>query len=335
MREAIREALREELARDPRVFLIGEEIGVFGGTNKVTEGLIAEFGPDRVRDTPISESVIVGASVGAAITGMRPVAEIMFMDFVCMAMDSIVNQAAKLRYMSGGKATVPLVVRTPGGSGRSSAAQHAQSLEAWFCHVPGLMVVMPSTPYDAKGLLKASIREDNPVVFVEHKMLYNVKGPVPEGEYEIPLGIADVKRVGKDLTVIATGKMVHVALKAATLLSAEGIDVEVVDPRTLVPLDVETVCASVRKTGRALIVHEAVQRGGYGAELAATIHEHCFDALLAPVQRLGARNVPVPFAPHLEKYVTPTETGVCERVRSMLQQTTQRAPGAKLEGAQC
>lgn len=317
-REAVREALAEEMRRDPSVFLLGEDIGKkFGGTNKVTDGLSEEFGDDRVRNTPISESAIIGAAVGAAMTGMRPVPEIGFIDFVGVCMDQIMNQAAKLRYMTGGQVTMPLVIRTPGGAGRSSAAQHAQSLETLFCHIPGLLVIQPSSPRDVKGLLKSAIRDNNPVVFIEHKMLYNTKGEVPEEEYTIPIGSAEVKREGTDITVVATQRQVYFALDAAQELAQEGISVEVVDPRTLVPLDRETILASVRKTGRLLVAHESVQRFGFGAEVAAVVGEHAFDYLDHPVRRLGARNTPVPFAPPLENYVIPDAGRIAEVVRSM------------------
>lgn len=317
-REAVREALQEEMRRDPTVFMLGEDIGKkFGGTNKVTEGMSVEFGDDRVRNTPISETAIIGAAVGAAMTGMRPIPEIGFIDFVGVCMDQIMNQAAKLRYMTGGQVRMPLVIRTPGGAGRSSAAQHAQSLETLFCHIPGLLVIQPSTPYDVKGLLKSAIRDDNPVVFIEHKMLYNTKGQIPEGEYTIPIGSAEVKRLGTDVTVVATQRQVLFALDAAEKLQVEGISVEVVDPRTLVPLDKETILASVRKTGRLLIVHESVQRFGVGAEIGAMVAEEAFDYLDHPVRRLGARNTPVPFAPPLENYVIPDAAKIADAVRAM------------------
>ncbi|MCL5960035.1 MAG: alpha-ketoacid dehydrogenase subunit beta [Chloroflexi bacterium] len=318
-REAVREALREELQRDERVFLIGEDIAMpFGGTYKVTLGLSDEFGTDRVRNTPISEMGFLGASVGAAITGMRPVAELMYIDFSGVGMDSIVNQAAKIRYMTGGQAKVPLVIRTQGGAGRASAAQHAQSLEAWFIHVPGLVVIQPSTPYDAKGLLKSAIRSDDPVVFIEHKLLYNTKGPVPEEEYTLPIGKADVKREGHDATVVATSLMVLKALAAAEKLAAQGIEVEVIDPRTLFPLDLETIVESVKKTGKLVIVHEAVGRGGVGAEIATQVMEKAFDYLDAPIKRVAALPVPVPFAPHLENFVIPSEERIIESVQDLL-----------------
>jgi pyruvate dehydrogenase E1 component beta subunit len=303
-REAVREALAEEMRQDERVFLLGEDIAdPFGGSYKVTLGLTDEFGPERVRNTPLSEAAIAGAALGAALTGMRPVAEIMYVDFVTLAMDQIVNQAAKIRYMSGGQTAVPLVVRTQGGPGRSSAAQHAQSLEAWFLHVPGLFVVMPSTPRDAKGLLKSAIRDDNPVLFIEHKLLYTQKGPVPAEPYTIPLGQAEIKREGEDVTIVATSMAVWRALEAAEELAAMGISAEVVDPRTLFPLDLDTVLESVSKTGRLVVAHEAVERGGFGAEVAAQVGSLAFDYLDAPIQRVGAPPVPIPFAPVLEKRV--------------------------------
>jgi pyruvate/2-oxoglutarate/acetoin dehydrogenase E1 component len=303
-REAIREALAEEMRRDERVFLLGEDIAdPFGGSYKVTLGLSQEFGAGRVRNTPLSEAAIIGAATGAALTGLRPVAEIMYVDFVTIAMDQIVNQAAKIRYMSGGQASVPLVIRTQGGPGRSSAAQHAQSLEAWFVHTPGLLVVMPSTPYDAKGLLKSAIRDDNPVIFIEHKLLYNQKGPVPEEPYTIPLGQADIKRQGEDVTIVATSMAVWRALEAAEQLVTMGISAEVIDPRTLFPLDLDTIVESIEKTGKLVVVHEAVKRGGFGAEVAAEVAQHALYHLDAPIQRVAAPSVPIPFAPVLEKRV--------------------------------
>lgn len=318
-REALREALREEMARDENVFLLGEDIAEFGGSYKVTQGLLQEFGRERVRNTPISEQAIVGAALGAALVGMRPVAELMYIDFSTVAMDQIVNQAAKVRYMFGGKAKTALVIRTQGGAGRSSGAQHAQSLEAWFVHVPGLKVVMPSTPYDAKGLLKAAIRDEDPVIFIEHKLLYGEKGPVPEEEYVVPLGKADVKREGRDATLVATSRMVQRSLQAAEVLSKEGVEVEVVDPRTLFPLDVETLFASVRKTNRLVIVHEAVRRCGWGAEVAARVAEEAMDYLDAPIRRVAALETPVPFAPNLEDYVIPNVERIVGGVRALWQ----------------
>jgi len=318
-REAVREALREEMLRDENVFLLGEDIAEFGGSYKVTEGLLAEFGPERIRNTPISEAAIVGAALGSALMGMRPVAEIMYMDFMGIAMDQLVNQAAKVKYMFGGKARVPLVIRTQGGAGRSSGAQHAQSLEAWFVHVPGLKVVMPSTPHDAKGLLKSAIRDDNAVIFIEHKLLYAVQGEVPEGDYVLPLGVADVKRQGREVTIVATSRMVHVALAAADRLSTEGIEAEVVDPRTLSPLDEETIVASVRKTNRLVICQEAAPRCSFASEVAAVVTEQAFDDLDAPITRVTALPAPIPFAPVLEQHVIPGEERLIAAVRALLQ----------------
>jgi pyruvate/2-oxoglutarate/acetoin dehydrogenase E1 component len=317
-REALREALREEMQRDPAVFLLGEDIAEFGGSYKVTEGLLAEFGPERVRNTPISEAAIVGAALGAALMGMRPVAEIMYVDFMSIAMDQIVNQAAKVKYMFGGKARVPLVIRTQGGAGRSSGAQHAQSLEAWFVHVPGLKVVMPSTPADAKGLLKSAIRDDNAVIFIEHKLLYAVQGEVPEGEYLVPLGVAEVKRPGRDVTVVATSRMVQVALAVADRLAADGVEVEVVDPRTLAPLDEATILASVRKTHRLVVAQEAAPRCSVASEIAAVVAEQALDELDAPIVRVTARPAPVPFAPVLEQHVIPNEDRLLGAIRAVL-----------------
>lgn len=318
-RDALREALREEMQRDETVFLMGEDIAdPFGSAYKVTLGLSPEFGLERVRQTPISELGFVGAGVGAALTGMRPVVELMYIDFSTLAMDQIVNQAAKIRYMSGGQAKVPLVIRTQGGMGRSSAAHHAQSLEAWFVHVPGLLVAMPSTPYDAKGLLKTAIRLDDPVIFVEHKLLYNTEGPVPEEEYTIPFGVADVKREGTDCTVVATSRTVLMALKAAEVLEKEGISVEVVDPRTLFPLDTETIVQSVKKTSRLVVAHEAPERGGFGAEVVAQIAERAFAYLDAPIQRVCGPSVPAPFARHLENSIIVDEQKIADRVRQLV-----------------
>jgi len=318
-RDALREALREEMIRDPTVFLIGEDIGRYwGGAFKVTKGLAEEFGDERVRDTPISENAIIGVAVGAAITGMRPVAEIMFGDLTALAMDQIANQAAKIRYMFGGQAKVPLVIRTPFGGGVNIAAHHSQSLEAWFMHIPGLQVVAASTPYDAKGLLKTAIRNDNPVVFCEHKLLYPLTGHVPEEEYTIPFGVADVKREGTDVTVVATLYMVHKALAAAEILAKEGISVEVVDPRTLVPLDKETITESVRKTGRVVIVTEDCKTAGVSAELAALIAEEALDYLDAPVKRVTTFDVPIPFSPPLENFVIPDEKRIIKAIKEII-----------------
>jgi len=317
--QAIKEAMSEEMRRDENVFLIGEDVGIYGGAFGISVGMIEEFGEERVRDTPISEAAIAGAAAGAAVTGMRPIAEIMFSDFTTIAMDQLVNQAAKMRYMFGGKAKVPMVLRTPGGSGTGAAAQHSQSLEAWFCHVPGLKVVIPSTPYDAKGLLKAAIRDDNPVVFIEQKLLYRRKGLVPEEEYIVPLGKADIKREGNDLTIVTYGRMLPLCLEVAENFAKEGVSIEVVDPRTLVPLDKETIIASVKKTGRVLVVHEACKTGGFGAEIATTITEsEAFFYLDAPIRRECGLDVPIPYCPELEKNVVPTLDKVTQAVRELL-----------------
>jgi pyruvate/2-oxoglutarate/acetoin dehydrogenase E1 component len=318
-RDALKEALQEEMRRDERVILLGEDIAdPFGSAYKVTLGLSPEFGTERVIQTPISEQGFTGAAVGAAITGMRPVLEYMYIDFSTMAMDQIANQAAKIRYMSGGQARVPVVFRTQGGPGRSSAAQHAQSLEAWFHHLPGLLVAMPSTPHDAKGLLKTAIRLDDPVMFVEQKLLYNMTGPVPEGEYTIPFGVADVKREGTDCTVVATSMAVVKALRAADLLEAEGISIEVIDPRTLFPLDIDTVCESVIKTSRLVVTHEAVERGGFAAEVVAQVSDKAFGYLDAPIQRVCAPSVPPPFARNMEDYTMVDEHKIADRVRKLV-----------------
>ena len=316
--EALNAALQQEMARDDRVFLMGEDVGLIGGIFGVSRGLRERFGEDRVRDTPISEPSFVGMGVGAAVAGMRPIVEIQIWDFIAMTMDQVVNQAAKIRYMLGGRPTVPLVIRGPQGGGIRLAAQHSQSLEAWFVHVPGLVVVAPSTPYDAKGLLASAIRDDNPLIFLEHKMLYPTKGEVPEGEYLIPLGKADVKRRGTDVTVVATQMMVQRALGAAQDLEGDGISLEVIDPRTLVPLDEEAILESVGKTHRLVIVHEAVKRGGFGAEVAALVTERAFDELDAPIVRLGARNVPMPYNDKLEQATIPSRDDIAAAVRSLL-----------------
>jgi len=318
-REALREALREEMRRDPTVFLIGEDIGRYwGGAFKVTKGLAEEFGDERVRDTPISESAIIGVSVGAAITGMRPVTEIMFGDLTALAMDQIANQAAKIRYMFGGQAKVPLVIRTPFGGGVNIAAHHSQSLEAWFMHVPGLYVAVPSTPYDAKGLLKSAIRNDNPVIFCEHKLLYPMEGPVPEEDYIIPFGKADLKREGSDVTIFATLYMVHKALAAAKELEKQGINAEVIDPRTLVPLDKKAIIDSVRKTGRIVIVTEDCRTAGVSAEIAAVVAEEAIDYLDAPIKRVTTPDVPIPFSPSLEQFVIPDEKKIVKAVKEVV-----------------
>jgi pyruvate dehydrogenase E1 component beta subunit len=314
--QALKEAMTLEMRRDENVFLMGEDVGLYGGAFGVSVGMYEEFGPERVRDTPISEAAIAGAAAGAAVTGMRPIAEIMFSDFITISMDQLVNQAAKMRYMFGGAAKVPMVLRAPAGSGTGAAAQHSQSPEAWFCNAPGLKVVIPSTPADAKGLLIAAIRDDNPVLFLEQKLLYRTKGDVPEGEYIVPLGKAAVHREGTDVTIITYGRMLPMCLEAAAQLEKEqGISVEVVDPRTLVPLDKETIIASAKKTGRVLIVHEACQTGGFGGELAALIADsEAFYYLDAPIKRYGGLDVPIPYCPELEKNVVPTYDNVIKEV---------------------
>ncbi len=318
--EAIREALLQKMSEDPSVFLIGEDIGVYGGAFGATAGLIEQFGEDRVIDTPISEAGIAGACIGAALTGFRPVGEIQFMDFVTLSMEQLVLQAAKIRFMFGGKAKVPFVLRMPAGSGTGAAAQHSESLENWFVHVPGLKVVMPSTPYDAKGLLISSIEDDNPVIFVEHKLLYKVKGPVPSEIYRVPLGKSEVVRRGKDLTIVATSIMVQRALEAAEKLEAEGIDVEVIDPRTLRPLDDQPILESVAKTGKVLIVHEAVKMGGFGGEIAARIAEsQAFDYLEAPIRRLAGLDIPIPYNRNLEYHAVPQVENIVEEARTLAQ----------------
>jgi acetoin:2,6-dichlorophenolindophenol oxidoreductase subunit beta len=315
--QAIREALAEEMRRDSRVFIIGEDVAEAGTPFKVLSGLVEEFGTKRVVDTPISEPGFTGLSVGAAMTGLRPVVDIMFGDFLTLTMDQLVNQAAKVHYMSGGAWKVPMVLRTTLGATRRSAAQHSQSLHAWLSHVPGLKVVLPSTPHDAKGLMKSAIRDDNPVIFFEDKMMYKLKGPVAEGDYTIPIGVADVKRTGEDITLVATSSMVQVALGAATLLEEVGISAEVVDPRTTWPLDEKTLVDSVKKTSRAIVLDEGYGRYGVTGEIAATIAEGAFYSLEAPVKRMGAMHVPIPFSPPLEDVTVPTEQTVFETVRAL------------------
>ena len=317
--QALNDAHKLEMQRDPSVYVAGEDVGVYGGIFGVTAGLLDQFGDKRVKDTPITESAIVGTAVGAATAGLRPVIELMFVDFIGVALDQLFNQAAKMKYMFGGKARIPMVMRAACGAGIGAAAQHSQSLEALFMHLPGLKVVMPSTPADAKGLLIQSIRDDNPVVFLEHKMLYAVEGEVPEGDYAIPLGKADVKREGKDVTVVATARMVHTALEAAEKLAADGIDVEVVDPRTLSPLDMGTIIESVKKTHRLVVTHEEVKFAGSGAEIAATVAEEAFDYLDAPILRVAAPFAPVPFSPPLEQAFIPSEGQLMEAVRKVMQ----------------
>ena len=315
--EALGDAIRMEMERDERVIVLGEDIAEHGGAFQVTAGLLDRFGPTRIRQTPISELGIVGAAVGAALTGLRPIVELMYVDFSGLAMDQLVNQAAQNRFMFGGQARVPMVMRTQGGSGRGNAAQHSKSLEAWFAHVAGLKVVMPATPADAKGLLTAAIRDDDPVIFIEHKLLYRTKGEVPTGEHVVPVGRADVKREGKDLSIVTWSREVLFALEAAKQLANEGVEAEIVDLRSLVPLDKETVLASVRKTHRALVVHEAIKRGGYGAEIAATIAEEAFEDLDAPVKRITAPDTPVPFSPPLEKAFIPQVEDVAAGLREL------------------
>jgi len=311
--EAVREALVEEMRRDSRVFICGEDIAEAGTVFKVLGGLVDEFGPERVLDTPISEAGFTGMAVGAAMTGMRPVVDIMFGDFSTLVMDQMVNQAAKVHYMSGGRWKVPMVMRATLGATRRSGAQHSQSLHAWFCHVPGLKVVLPATPYDAKGLMKTAIRDDNPVVFFEDKMMYRLKGPVPAEEYTIPFGVADVKREGTDVTIVATSSMVQVALGAAKLLEADGISAEVIDPRTLWPL-----VESAKKTSRVIVVDEGYGRYGATAEIASAITEGAFFDLEAPVKRIGAMHVPIPFSPPLEDATVPNEQAVVAAAKALL-----------------
>jgi 2-oxoisovalerate dehydrogenase E1 component len=305
-RQALNEALHEEMGRDPTVCLLGEDIGSYGSPFKISEGLYERFGEKRVRDTPISEAGFCGLAVGAAMTGLRPVVEVLYVDFMTLAMDQIVNQAAKARYMFGGKARVPMVVRTQGGGGRGNAAQHSQSLEMWFVHIPGLIVVQPSTPYDAKGLLKSAIRDDNPVIFMEHKLLYNTTGPVPDEEYLLPIGVAEVKRSGTDVTIVATSRMVLFALEAAQELAQQGIEAEVIDPRTLKPLDIETIVHSVQKTGRLVVVNEGHMTGGFTAEVAARVQREAFDWLDAPILQVATEDVPLPYAGPLELEALPS-----------------------------
>jgi pyruvate dehydrogenase E1 component beta subunit len=316
--EAVREAMSQEMRRDENVFLLGEDVGVYGGAFGVSKGMLEEFGPERIIDTPIAEAAIAGTATGAAMMGMRPIMEIMFMDFIALSSNQLVNQAAKLHFMFGGHISVPLVVRTPSGSGTGAAEQHSQSLENWFVGVPGFKVVAPATAYDAKGLLIASIRDNNPVLFMEHKLLYRTKGMVPEDIYEIPLGKADVKRVGKDVTILAYSIMVPRALEAAAVLEKEGIDVEVVDLRSLKPLDEETIIQSVSKTGRVLITHEAPVTGGFGGEVAAVIAgSSAFDRLDAPIRRLAGRNVPIPYNRGLERAAVPQVEEITAAARSL------------------
>lgn len=319
LKQAVSDALAEEMRRDEKVFMIGEDMGVYGGCFGVTKGFLEEFGEDRIIDAPIVENSYTSLAVGAAMAGYRPVVEYMFSDFVTVAMDAIVNQAAKQRFMLGGQVKIPMVIRTPAGSGSGAAAQHSQSLETWFCHVPGLQVIMPSTPYDAKGLLKSAIRNDNPVLFFEHKIGYSVKGEVPEEEYLIPIGKADIKRQGKDLTIISYSYTLHKALKAAEMLEKDGIDAEVLDLRTLSPLDTETIIASVKKTGKVLIVHESVQKHGVGAEVAAVIGDsEAFFHLDRPIRRLGGMFIPIPYSPELEAQAVPQVETIYQAAKDLL-----------------
>jgi acetoin:2,6-dichlorophenolindophenol oxidoreductase subunit beta len=315
--EAVRDALAEEMRRDPNVFIMGEDVAEAGTPFKVLSGLVEEFGKERVMDTPISEPGFTGMGVGAAMTGMRPVIDIMFGDFLTLTMDQIVNQAAKIHYMSGGKMKAPIVFRTTMGATRRSAAQHSQSLQAWVSHVPGLKVVIPSTPYDAKGLLKSAIRDDNPVVFIEDEMMFKLKGLVPEEEYTIPFGVADIKRKGEDITLVATSSMVQVALGAAEKLSQTGISAEVIDPRTTSPLDKQTFIDSAKKTSRAIVIDEGYEAYGVTAEIASVIADGAFYYLDAPVKRMGAMNVPIPFSPVLEDLTVPTEDTVFEMAKTL------------------
>jgi pyruvate/2-oxoglutarate/acetoin dehydrogenase E1 component len=319
MAEALNEALHEEMARDPGVLVIGEDIGQLGGLFQVTAGLLERFGRERVIDSPISEAAISGAGVGAALVGCRPVVEIQISDFLTLTMDQVVNHAAKWRYMSGGQVSVPFVIRGPVSSGIGMAAQHSQTLEAWFVHVPGLIVIMPSTPYDAKGLLKSSIREDNPVVFLEKRLLYSRRGPVPAEDYTVPIGVADVKREGRDVTVVAYAQGVHLALQAARQLAREGIEAEVIDPRTLKPLDVDTIAESVRRTGRLVVVSEGARAGGFASEVVARIVDLAFDALRAAPVRVTAKDTPIPYAATLEREVLPQVEDVLAGIVAVMQ----------------
>ena len=316
-RDALKEAMQEEMRRDPLVFLLGEDIGKYGGVYAVTKGLFEEFGPQRVKDTPLAEAVIVGAATGAAAVGARPVAEIMYVNFMTFCMDQIVNQAAKMRYMFGGKIKVPMVIRTQGGAGTFCAAQHSESLESWFIHVPGLKVVMPSTPYDAKGLLKSSIRDNNVVIFIEHNMLYNTKGEVPEEEYLLPIGKADIKRTGDGVTIISYSKMVLTALEAAEELAKNRINSEVIDIRTLSPLDIDTIVDSIKKTGRAVICEGDCKTGGVGAEILSQIIEHAFDYLDAPVVRVAGKDTPIPYSQALEPIAIPDKNEIIKAVKKL------------------
>ena len=317
-REAIREAITEEMDRDKKVFLIGEDIGVYGGAFKVYKDLLDKYGPGRVINTPISEAAIIGAAIGAALTGYRPIAEIMFIDFAALAMDQIANQAAKIHFMSGGSIDVPLVIRTQGGVGKGLSAQHSQSLESWFYHIPGLKVVMPSTANDAKGLLKTAVRDNSPVIFIEHKMIYPVKGPVPEKDYTIPFGKADIKRKGKDITIFAYSNMVLKSLEAAEELERDGVDCEIIDPRTLVPLDINALINSLKKTGRLVIVSEACRRGSIASDISAIVTDKAFKYLKAPVKIVAGLNTPIPYNLSLEQASIPQKADIVKAVKNLL-----------------
>jgi len=318
MREALNQAMKEEMRRDPSVFLLGEEVGQYQGAYKITQGMVQEFGEWRVRDTPIAEEAIAGIAVGAAFVGMRPIAEMMTFNFSLLALDQIVNHAAKYRYMSGGQIRCPMVLRGPSGAAAQVAAQHSQAFESWFVHIPGLVVVMPSTPKDAKGLLKSAIRDDNPVIMLEKRLLYGRRGPVPEGEYTVPIGVADVKREGGDVTVVGIAQGVHLALQAARQLAREGIELEVIDPRTLKPLDLDTIVASVRKTGRLVVVSEAARAGGFASEVVARVIDVAFDSLLAAPVRVTGADTPIPYAAQLERAVLPGVEEVLAAVQQVL-----------------
>ena len=318
--EAIREAIAEEMERDRNVFMIGEDIGQFGGALGQTKGLFDRFGDERILDTPISEAAIVGAAVGASMLGMRPIADIMFTDFSTLAMDQIINQAAKARYMSGGKVSVPVVIKMQSGAGRGKAAQHSQSFEAIYSHIPGLKVVMPSTPYDAKGLFKTAIRDNDPVVYMEHGSLYGIKGQIPEEDYTIPMGAGDIKREGKDISIITYSYMVHKALAAAEILEADGIDAEIVDLRTLRPMDTEIIIDSVKKTHRVVVLHEACITGGIGGEIVAKIAENVFDYIDAPIKRVGIPDVPIPYAKSLEDTIVPTKEKLIACIKAVMEE---------------
>lgn len=320
-REAIREAIIEEMDRDRKVFLIGEDIGIYGGAFKAYKGLLDKYGPDRVINTPISEAAIIGAGIGAALTGYRPIVEIMFIDFATLAMDQIANQAAKIHFMSGGSLNVPLVIRTQGGVGKGLATQHSQSLEAWFYHIPGLKVVMPATSYDVKGLLKTAVRDNSPVIFIEHKMIYPVKSPVPEEEYTIPFGKADIKRKGEDITIFAYSNMVIKSLEAAEELEKDRISCEIIDPRTLVPLDIDEVINSVKKTGRLIIVSEACRRGSVASDISARITERAFDYLHAPVKIVAGLDTPISYNFTLEQASIPQKADIIKAVKELLQKS--------------